>query len=300
MKTLLLPDGEGKFVAGKKPFFTKKVSNMKRIILQLVSLIIVMTALLEVLPAQTDTQRELRRLNAKLEREKVRVDSLETQIRILLPELKNALEATVRAKKQTDSIAIILVNRINTLQNKISILEDKAEYSDSTDFEILSQLVMIENKIVTLTNSFTEMYNLKSESPSQPTGTKLSAVEYKKLYLENLGHYQNGDFQNAIKGFSKLVIGDPTHDLADNSQYWLAECYYSSKNFKRSIIEFEKVFSFVGTDKDDDAQLKLGLAYQSMGNIEKARDEYTRLLDYFPNSEYYQKAKEALKKLNLE
>lgn len=300
MKTLLVRKGKSKFVMGKKPFFTKKVYLMERFLSILLSIVLGCGAMASTLMAQTNVERELRRLNAKIEREKVRTDSLETQIRILLPELKNALEATVQAKKQTDSIAILLVNRINTLHNKIRILEDKAEYTDSTNFEILSQLVMIENKIITLTNSFTEMYNLKKEDLYTVKNAKLSAIEYKKLYLEYLGYYQNSDFNKAIKGFADLVLTNPTHDLADNSQYWLAECYYASKNFKRSVIEFEKVFSFPGTDKDDDAQLKLGLAYQNMGNIEQARTEYTRLLDYFPNSEYYQTAKEALKKLSVQ
>jgi septal ring factor EnvC (AmiA/AmiB activator) len=111
---------------------------------------------------QTDIKRELKRLNAKIDRERVRTDSLETQISILLPDLRNTLRATVDAKKQTDSVAILLINRINTLQNKIRMLEDKSIYTDSTNFEILAQLVMIENKIITLTNSFTEMYSLRS------------------------------------------------------------------------------------------------------------------------------------------
>nr|MCS5623109.1 tetratricopeptide repeat protein [Candidatus Neomarinimicrobiota bacterium] len=110
----------------------------------------------------------------------------------------------------------------------------------------------------------------------------------------------NEEYDDAIVGFADLVSSDATNELADNSQYWLAECYYSKKNFKRAIGEFEKVFNFAGTDKDDDAQLKLGLAYQSMGNIEKAREEFQRLIDYFPGSEYYPKAKEALKKLFID
>ena len=113
---------------------------------------------------QADIKRELKRLNAKIDRERVRSDSLETQISILLPDLRNTLRATVDAKKQTDSVAILLINRINTLQNKIRMLEDKSIYTDSTNFEILAQLVMIENKIVTLTNSFTEMYSLRSDN----------------------------------------------------------------------------------------------------------------------------------------
>lgn len=249
---------------------------------------------------QSDNARELKRLNAKIDREKVRTDSLETQIKILLPDLKNALQANLKAKQQTDSVAILLINRINMIQNKMRLLEDKVVYTDSVNFEILSKLVMIENKIVTLTNSFSEMYDLKSGKSGLTGAVRISPSDYKKKYIDALSDYQNGKYDDAIIGFSSLVIGDPTNELADNSQYWLAECYYSQKNYKRAIIEFEKVFTFPGTDKDDDAQLKLGHSYLSMGNIEKAKEEYQRLIDYFPGSEFYEKAKEALNQLNNE
>ena len=66
------------------------------------------------------------------------------------------------------------------------------------------------------------------------------------------------------------------------------------------LDEFMKVFNYAGTDKDDDAQLKLGLSYQSMGSIENAKNEFQRLIDYFPGSEYYPKAKDALRKLSID
>ena len=59
---------------------------------------------------RADIKRELKRLNAKIDRERVRTDSLETQISILLPDLRNTLRATVEAKKQTDSVAILLIS----------------------------------------------------------------------------------------------------------------------------------------------------------------------------------------------
>jgi TolA-binding protein len=71
------------------------------------------------------------------------------------------------------------------------------------------------------------------------------------------------------------------------------------KNYKRAVIEFEKVFTFAGTDKDDDAQLKLGHCHRSMGNIDKALEEYQRLIDYFPGSEFFEKARESIKGINI-
>jgi len=251
------------------------------------------------LAAQSDAQ-QIKRLNDKVAQLKTRIDELETKLNILLPELQTTLKATASAKEQTDSVSILIINRINTIQNKIRLLEDKAAYSDSTNFEVLAQLVMIENKIITLANSFTELYNVRNDQTPASPSSKISPTEYKRLYIESLSNFQNSMYGQSITGFSKLVISDPQNDLADNSQYWLAECYYSQKNYKRSIIEFEKVFTFPGTDKDDDAQLKLALAYQSMGNLEKAREEFQRLVDYFPGSEFYDRSKEALKQLTIE
>ena len=251
------------------------------------------------LSAQSEKQ-QIKRLNEKVNQLYIHIGELETKLNILLPELQTTLKATVAAKEQTDSVSILIINRINTIQNKIRLLEDKAAYSDSTNFEVLAQLVMIENKIITLANSFTELYNVRNDQTPASPSSKISPTEYKRLYIESLSNFQNGIYGQSIKGFSKLVISDPQNNLADNSQYWLAECYYSQKNYKRAIIEFEKVFTFAGTDKDDDAQLKLGLAYQSMGNLEKAREEFQRLVDYFPGSEFYDRSKETLKQLTIQ
>ena len=55
-----------------------------------------------------------------------------------------------------------------------------------------------------------------------------------------------------------------------------------------------------GVKAEDDAQLKLGHCHRSMGNLGKAREEYKRLIDYFPGSEFYEKARESLKQLNAQ
>ena len=52
-----------------------------------------------------------------------------------------------------------------------------------------------------------------------------------------MSSYQNGQYENAITGFAGLVMGDPTNDLADNSQYWLAECYYTMKNLLKILLK---------------------------------------------------------------
>ena len=132
----------------------------------------------------SSASRELSRINSTVSKQNMRIDSLDAQMRLLLPELQNALSANLKAKEQTDSVAILLINRINTFQNKMRLIEDKISYVDSVNFEILAQLVMVENKIVTLANSFTEMYDLKNSKSSDKVTSRISPIEYKKTYID--------------------------------------------------------------------------------------------------------------------
>ena len=74
----------------------------------------------------------------------------------------SAFRKSVSSKAQQDSITVVMMKRINTLNNKIAKLENQAKFMDSTSLEIYNKLVMIENKIVTLTNSYSEMSQMKS------------------------------------------------------------------------------------------------------------------------------------------
>ena len=141
--------------------------------------------------------KELRRLNAKIDRVRVLVDSLEFNDRLLLPELMSAFRKSVSSKAQQDSITVVMMKRINKMNNKIAKLENQAKFMDSTSLEIYNKLVMIENKIVTLTNSYNEMSQMKSGV--QPSiEPQFNAAKYKKHYMKSLGYFQNQEYDNAI------------------------------------------------------------------------------------------------------
>jgi TolA-binding protein len=195
-----------------------------------------------------------------------------------------------------DDTQVDVINTMIRLRNKIKILEDRAFYTDSLYFEIVNDLVQIENKIVSLTSSYKEMIQLKT-SGSIKELPSISDEEYTARYIESLSYYQNAEWNKSLDGFTYLIAVNSSHDLADNCQYWVGEVYYGLKDYKRSITEFEKVFSFPGTNKADDAQYKLGLCFLNINNKPRALDEFTKVTDYYSNSEYYKKAKQYIKQL---
>ena len=173
-------------------------------------------------------------------------------------------------------------------------MEDRTFYTDSLYFEIVNDLVMIENKFTSLISSYKEMNEITGKRKTRII-PKITDAEYQAKYIESLSNYQNGEWNLSLDGFKFLIQADGNNQLADNCQYWIGEIYYSQKDFRRSIKEFEKVFTFPGTNKSDDAQFKLGLCYVNIGQIDKAKQEFENLLEFYPNSEYYKKGQDYLR-----
>jgi len=248
-----------------------------------------------------DKESNVKKLKVNLLLLEEKIDEMGRQIASLNSTIENqtstisTLEEKLNAPNDVNTSG--LDDSMLKLQNKVKILEDRAFYTDSLYFEIVNDLVMIENKIVSLTTSYREMSDLKIKGHIQEI-PPISKEEYKAKYIEALSLYQNGEWTKSLEGFSYLITVDRTSDLADNCQYWIGEIYYAMKDFRRSVQEFENVFSFPASNKADHAQYKLGLCYINLGNTDKAKDEFKKLLDYYPNSEYYKKSKQYYNQYN--
>lgn len=200
------------------------------------------------------------------------------------------LDSTIQV---LESATAAISNELVRIQRQVAQNARRASYTDSINFEILSQLVILENRIVSLGTILNEKQSVaEAKTPGE---TYTAGGSYRDRYLQALTCYQNGDYEAAIQLFRQLLNEDKDHELADNAQYWIGECFYSMKQYKRAIVEFENVFSFKNSNKEDDAQFKLGLCYAAMGEREQAVDEFQRLIDYYPQSEYVKNAKQFVK-----
>lgn len=260
--------------------------------------------------SKTQTKRptvssELRKINGKLAALKTENDNLKARIAVLesnqsglnelLPTLRSSLQAAVATKGAIDSSEMAYINQLSLILNKIRLLEGKASYLDSTNFEILSELVLLENKIVSLASSFNDIMANRQGGGGRRTESTMPDEEFRLLYAKALATYQRGEYESAIRKYQRLLEEKPRHELADNSQYWLAECYYSMGNYRRALIEFRKVSDYPNSDKDDDAQMKIAVSYWAAGDKTRARSEFQALLDRYPGSEFAEEARQYLR-----
>jgi tol-pal system protein YbgF len=104
-----------------------------------------------------------------------------------------------------------------------------------------------------------------------------------RMYQLALDHLRNGRHDEAVATFRGFVKQHPQHDLADNAQYWLGECYYDRKDYSTALREFRRVAErFPQGNKAPDALLKVAFSYLALGSARPARETLQEIIRSYP------------------
>ncbi len=188
---------------------------------------------------------------------------------------------------------VVQKTEVEQLREKVLQLEKQLREKESQIASLKTDLAAKERLISEL------------ESKSRTTGVRVAAAgephppsaEFRVRYQDALAEYKARNYKTALQLFQELLQTDPNNTLSDNCQYWIGECYYGLEDYNQALVAFEKVFTFPQTNKAADAQLKIGLCYLRLGDRERARQEFQRLIDNYPDSEYVGKARQYLSQL---
>jgi len=105
--------------------------------------------------------------------------------------------------------------------------------------------------------------------------------------------FEEGKYNDAIRGFRDLLFREPLHVTADSARYLLAEAYLATNQHLLAANEFRMLAtSRPNSPVADDAQLGMCRAYWMMSPSIPRDQDYTRktveactrLLEYFPRS----------------
>jgi len=141
--------------------------------------------------------------------------------------------------------------------------------------------------------------NFNFASTNQTAPRLKSNSEYAQYYQDALDDVYGKRFDQAIVKFQELLRQSDSDNLADNAQYWIAECNYALGNYQVAIAEFERVFAFENNNKTDDAQFMIGIAYLKAGDPRLAQLELSHLLTFYQDSEYVARAEREFLGLNI-
>jgi tol-pal system protein YbgF len=124
---------------------------------------------------------------------------------------------------------------------------------------------------------------VREATPRPPKDDHPEAIA---LYRRSFEALRAGQHEDALRGFRELLRLYPGHDLADNSQYWLGECFYDRKDYGQAVREFRRVIEhYPNGNKVPDALLKVGFSYLALGSTEAGRQTLSQLQRSYPRHE---------------
>ncbi len=115
------------------------------------------------------------------------------------------------------------------------------------------------------------------------------------LYDQAALDLTQGRYSMALGGFREFVRRFPSHELADNAQYGVGECFFAQSHFDSAAVEYAKVeVNWPQGDKIPAALYKLALCQEKLQKAVESKKTLEDLVKRFPLSGEAQLARERL------
>ena len=128
----------------------------------------------------------------------------------------------------------------------------------------------------------------------RPAAAGKSSSEEIRAYEGAVNLAKNRNYRDAISEMQTLLNTGIKEDYADNCHYWIGESNFHLKEYSKAIQHFEQAQGYKFSEKKDDAQLMIAQSYERLGDRDKARAAYQKLVDMYPTSEYVKRARAKL------
>jgi tol-pal system protein YbgF len=117
----------------------------------------------------------------------------------------------------------------------------------------------------------------------------------RRLYNRVMEEFKQRDYEAALAGFRLFIELHGQSSLAANAQYWIGECQFRMRRYVDALDSFYNVLmNYPLSPKLPASTLKLAQTYTKLGDHEKARTMFGRVLDQFPDSSEADIARKAI------
>jgi tol-pal system protein YbgF len=241
--------------------------------------------------ALANIQQEVIRLSNQMENRATldlfqRVDELSDEISQLRGELEIQSNELAGLKKRQRELYLDIDRRLRDLENSAT-----SQSSTAAPVQIPASGTSTVAPVVAP--------GVNTGQAAQPNTTASSAE--KGAYQKAFEALKEGRYKKAKASFKTFLKTYPNSIYAGNSQYWLGEANYVTRNFKQGIVEFKQVVAkYPNSAKVPDAMLKLGYTYYELKQHEQAKAILQELRKRFPKSAAFRLAGKRLDRMRKE
>lgn len=132
-----------------------------------------------------------------------------------------------------------------------------------------------------------------------PTPAAAVGMTPQRLYETAWADYAAGQWTLAIEGFETYIRTFTKSEMADDAQWYIGETYQFDGKFRDAIAAYDKVIAnYPGGNRIPDAYYKRGVAYERLGQIDRARESWEFVVKNYRDSAAGGLAKQSLDRLN--
>ena len=130
--------------------------------------------------------------------------------------------------------------------------------------------------------------NILSAEKSDQVANKPAEISIYQLKLAAEKSYLMKNYPNVIAMLHYRNLSLLSEKVRKDLIYLLADAYYQNGNYTKAQTQ---VISLLKQNESDKLYLLLAMIYESLGNNKNAKDNYQKLIAYYPNSDYFNSAK---------
>src|SRR5262245_34860167 len=202
----------------------------------------------------------------------------------------DSLRTVVDTLNVRDSLTYrMLLDTRRELSEQRDILLSTRATTGSTTQEMYEQMGRLESKLDEAMQRF-DRNTSRTSTTTSPTGG-----DPNQLYDQAAQDLTQGRYSMALQNFRLFVGKFPSHELADNAQYGIGECYFAQSQFDSASTAYAAVdANYPQGDKVPSALYKRALAEEKLGHGSESKQLFEDLVKRFPNSGESQLARERL------
>ena len=139
--------------------------------------------------------------------------------------------------------------------------------------------------------------------PSRPAGAASmtapdAVLPAKEAYERAQGQYAKGQYDVALTSFKLFLVQYPGSPLIPNAHFWMAECYFRTRDYQRGIEEYEQVVkNYPKNEKASRALYRKAMAFLELNDTTAAKATLRQLIADYPKSEDSKQARTKLASL---
>lgn len=209
----------------------------------------------------------------------------------------STLEKTYMTNNQDVASA---VSQIQTFQAEFSGVKGEVE---AVSHQLQSQheeMMRLISDLQARVQSIEEGMGTFSSQVASGTGkTNPAAGAEAESYQKALALANSSKYLEAAAAFTAFVDKYPKSQSTPNARFWIGECFYSARDYKRAIKEFQNfIEKSPKNQKIPEAVFKQGSSFYELGLLDEARAFFEKIVTSYPQSTEAAKAKAKLSRID--